>query len=368
MTILQSLNRWFDFPEFKKKLFYGVDNFTGTEPKWDESPLIYAKTQEHPTEKQMRRIEEGDLDEVLEEIGGTVCGSVSSSEIVISGQPRLTSQVTFFDPAMEARYEKGELSLSTGFFCTHDDDGKLIGKVRPNHVLVFDQKMAQPRDFGAMFLNSQNSNDGEDMTGNNETAAVHAGRAISEKNKSRIKALKDSLDAWWNELTAPVNEGDGTGGGSNPAEPVKPATPVGNQDDDRMSNDEKETKHNLEKALTAVAEKETVIANQTAEIEKLKADLAAVNAEQARIANEKKETDWQAVKNRFAPGLFADPKKESEIRTLYDNGGAAWTNFVLDIKNRKPTTEEGSENPPTGDTAPKQMTVGAFNAKKQNWE
>ena len=83
-TILQTLNRWMDFGE-GKRLFYGVENFEGTEPNWDKVPLIFALN--HPDVDQMRRIEKGELNQVLKEINGSLCGEITSSEVVMAGQP-----------------------------------------------------------------------------------------------------------------------------------------------------------------------------------------------------------------------------------------------------------------------------------------
>jgi len=268
-TILQTLNRWMDFGE-GKRLFYGVENFEGTEPNWDKVPLIFALN--HPDVDQMRRIEKGELNQVLKEINGSLCGEITSSEVVMAGQPRLSSRVSFFDPSMEARYNQGELSLSTGFFCFPGNDGHLQGKVRPNHVLVFKQdERNQPRDLGAMFLNKQDDNMPTDA------AVTHAGRVISEKNKSRFKAAVEALRSLYADWTGEGAENADLTWKKDEEEEKKkkesgPGTPpaAANKEGDGMGDIAETLKNELATANQTIKDKESAIANKDAEIETLK--------------------------------------------------------------------------------------------------
>ena len=375
-AILQSLNRWMEF-EGGKRLFYGVENFEGTEPNWDNAPLIFAKN--HPDVEQMRRIEGGEIDAVLEEMGGSICGKINSSSVVRAGQPRLTSQASFFDPAMEARYKKGELSLSTGFFCTPGNEGRIHGKVRPNHVLVFIQdERNQPRDLGAMFLNKKEEN----MT---DAAVTHAGRVISEKNKSKFKAVMESLRSLYSEWTG---EGEGNkcddddenkssanadltwkkkeeekkkkagseGSGAAPA--------AANKDGDEMGDTD--LKKELDLALIAKKEMETSLANKDAEIETLKKEKEALTNQVASFEQEKKDAAWTTFKNKLRPGFIPKPEDEAAKRKEFEDNPVGFMNAVLDHQMKPPTKEEGKTHTGEGDSAPK--GIGVFNAKTLKWE
>ncbi len=377
-TILQTLNRWMTF-ENGRKLFYGVENFEGTEPNWDNAPLIFAKN--HPDVEQMRRIEEGDIDSVLEEIGGAICGKINSSTVTRAGQPRLSSQISFYDPSMEARYNKGELSLSTGFFCSPGDDGSLHGKVRPNHVLVFIQdERTQPRDLGAMFLNKQEEN----MT---DAAVTHAGRVISEKNKSKFKAVMESLRSLYSEWTGEGQENkysddddEDNKSSSNAdltwkkkeekgkkkigSEGSGAAPAAANKDGDEMGDND--LKKELDLALTAKKEIETSLANKEAEIKKLQEENVALSNKVATFEKEKKDAAWVAFKNKLPPGFIPKPEDEPKVRESFEQDPVGFMNKVLDHKMKPPTKEEGKTHTGEGDTGPK--GIGVFNAKTLQWE
>jgi len=190
--ILQGLNRWMKYDN-GEEYFLDVKAFQGTEKAWDKVPVIFA--QEHPADFDLVNT---DLEAVLAQLKdyngrpGRECGSLSDTEVLIPGQPRLSSKITFTDPEVQDLYEEGKLSVSTGFACTLGDDGHLEGKVRPNHVLVFVvDDNSQPRDKAAMLLNLRKE---DDMN------ATHVGRVISEKNRSRFKQALDLLSSLFTEM------------------------------------------------------------------------------------------------------------------------------------------------------------------------
>ncbi len=365
-TILQTLNRWMDFGE-GKRLFYGVENFEGTEPNWDKVPLIFARN--HPDIEQMRRIEKGELNQVLKEINGSLCGEITSSEVVMAGQPRLSSMVSFFDPSMEARYNQGELSLSTGFFCFPGNDGHLQGKVRPNHVLVFKQdERNQPRDLGAMFLNKQDDNMPTDA------AVTHAGRVISEKNKSRFKAAVEALRSLYADWTGEGAENADLTWKKDEEEEKKkkesgPGTPpaAANKEGDGMGDIAETLKNELATANQTIKDKESAIANKDAEIETLKKEKEALVNQVNQFEKEKKDAAWTAFKNRLLPGFIPKPEDEPAKREEFEKDPVGFMNSVLDHQMKPPTQEEGKTHTGEGDNTAS-TGIGVWNAKTQKWE
>ena len=215
-AVLFTLNRWLLYG--KGRIFNAVENFEGTESAWDKVPLIYA--QEHPDPDLI----EEDLKKALESVQtgegktGQLCGSISNTEVVIPGQPRLESKITFSDPVVEKRYKAGELSLSIAYRCTESkqEKGHLTGKVKPNHILIFVQDDAnQPRDPGAMLLNK-----GEVAEVDNVTKFENTGRVISTANKSRFKQALDSL---WGLFAEMAGDGDENLQNAGPAVPPNPS-------------------------------------------------------------------------------------------------------------------------------------------------
>ena len=136
--------------ETEEQYFYATDNFEGTEAQWDVSPLIFAQT--HPNPSLVKK----DINAALKSVktidgqDGYICGAVVESKVIIPGQPRLSANIVFDDPKLETMYNEGKLALSSAFFCPNEPDGRLNGKVEPNHVLVFVQDdNNQPRDLGS---------------------------------------------------------------------------------------------------------------------------------------------------------------------------------------------------------------------------
>lgn len=206
-TILNTLNKWKAYAD--GQTYLAVENFLGTEPLWDQVPLIFA--QDHP-----------DCDLVSEDLAkalasvtdykgrpGSIPGYVSGTAVETSGQPRITLTTTFTDPEVQALYEAGVLSLSHGMYADEDEAGHLVGKVRPNHVLVFVQDQTnQPVDQGAMFL-SKNTNGG---AGVKQFTGI--GKVISEKRRGVLKAALDTIMSLYDEMTGGSSDDTGTPGKS----------------------------------------------------------------------------------------------------------------------------------------------------------
>jgi hypothetical protein len=360
-TILQALNRWMNYDN-GLKIYLDAEAFQGTESLWDAVPLIFA--QDHPEDFALVDTDlEAALNTVKDYQGnpGTVCGALTSTNVQIPGQPRLTSQVSFTDPAVQDLYQQGKLSLSTGFTCNVGNDGHLTDKVRPNHVLVFvqDEKF-QPRDKAAMFLNTEHiKEDTMDVT--------NAGRVISDKNQSRFKQAVDALTTLFNEMTGIVSDNKKkTCENTGPSLPAKtPDIPATNQDKDNGSDEmaETELKNQIDAANTTIAAKDTEIVNRDAEIKTLKERNLELSNTLAAAEQAKKDAAWTDLKNKLPPGLVDTPEKETKLREMEP---MALANMIAGLKMKAPTAEEGLQHPPAGKETPVKNTgIGTWDAKNR---
>lgn len=394
-TILNTLNKWKAYAD--GQTYLAVENFLGTEPLWDQVPLIFA--QDHP-----------DCDLVSEDLAkalasvtdykgrpGSIPGYLSGTAVETSGQPRITLTTTFTDPEVQALYEAGVLSLSHGMYADEDEAGHLVGKVRPNHVLVFVQDQTnQPVDQGAMFL-SKNTNGGarvKQFTG--------IGKVISDKNRSRFKQALDSLTALFSEMVPATDETpivgadypwdtciqDQRDAGYDEETAAKICAAIKNQTvkhameyglaktetearalvakkvhDDKLfaylagrvgelSRKAKESSKQenekmdpeLEKQLAAMkTENERLtkeLTDATAKIAKMEAD-AAEAAKAAKLA--KQEEDWKVAKTVLDVGLIHKPEDEAAKKVEFIDNPAAFMAKYCAKKPVDPKKEDGTQ-------------------------
>jgi hypothetical protein len=368
-TILQALNRWMDYEDkdgTKFKIFLDTEAFQGTEAAWDVSPPIFA--QEHPEDF---ALVESDIEAALNTVKdyegnpGSVPGTLTETKVVIPGQPRLTSRITFTNPKMQGLYDEGKLSLSTGFTCDVGNDGHLVGKVRPNHVLVFvqDDKI-QPRDKAAMFLNAEHIQ--EDYM-----EATHAGRVISDKNQSRFKQAVDALTALFNEMTGTSASDYKKSENTGPSLPAKtPDIPATNQDKDKRADEmaEAELKNQIEAANTTIAAKDAEIVNRDAKIKTLEDKNLELSNTLAAADKARKDAAWTELKNTLPKGLI-DVEKDTIggfTPETADKDPLAFANKIAAVKMKAPTQVEGDEHPPAEKGTPVVNTgIGTWDAKNR---
>ena len=144
-AILQTLNRVIS------GVCFSVTPFAESVNAWEGIPVIYA--QDHPD---MHALMSDPLAE-LARIGGRKVGIVTNPRIERAGHPRLMADTQIYDPVVNDLIDKGQASLSTGFYAT-DNNYKITGNVIPNHLLVFKESLFdQPRDLGSGFLNKNSS-------------------------------------------------------------------------------------------------------------------------------------------------------------------------------------------------------------------
>lgn len=280
VVIAQTLNQWRDYtgPDGKvKQLYFGVDNFKGTEPEWDNTPLIYSD-KAHPSVAY--RI---DPNAALTSSGGKVVGSFSDASTVLNGTPRFEGSFSFSDPEVQALHDAGELQFSTGFYSDIDDDGRLKGKVSPDHILVFKKSRdgLQPQDKGAMFLNATVSK----MTENTSDIA-----GLFTQILAAIKSL------------SPAKE----------KATVTNATEVPTMTDE-LTNKIAVLNATIETQTSALTEKDAMIAELTGKVQ-------AFEAERTQALEAKADADWQNIKtNVLAPGLTATPELEAEQKAAWQS-------------------------------------------------
>jgi hypothetical protein len=219
-TILNTLNKWKNYAD--GPAYLAVENFLGTEPLWDKVPLIFA--QEHPDND----LVESDLPAALASVKdykgrpATIPGFVSDTSVETQGQPRIRLKTTFTDPEVQALYDAGLLALSHGLYADKDEADHLVGKVRPNHVLVFVQDAQnQPVDQGSMFLSKQSGGDlMQQFQG--------IGKKISEAHRQKFKSALDTLHGLLNEmLNVKEDDLDAKGTASVPQNPSGYGTSTG---------------------------------------------------------------------------------------------------------------------------------------------
>ena len=216
-AILQGLNQWLPTPhEWVKggKTYLGVRNFTGTEPAWDQVPLIYVPgAPKHPSNRGLRE----NLEAEVARVGGRLAGRMAGTTLHQAGTPRLSSLLVFSDPEVQQLHAEGNLGLSTGFDSFTFPSGHLAGTVEPSHVLLFDLRHGTPpNDPRTMFLNLGDPDMADDAetrglltrilsilerpaaappAAHTNTAPADTARLIEQANLEKAKTEKELADA-----------------------------------------------------------------------------------------------------------------------------------------------------------------------------
>ena len=285
-------------------VFYDAKHFAPTADRWNSVPVIYVETgpgepAEHP------RFEDV-VTRTLPAKFRTV-GSVSAAHLTETGEKVLKGAIAFSDPAIAAKANAGELSLSTGLASPETPDPRLPGATRiagpvtPNHVLVFDRGACPncyPNDSGAMFHNLQEPDMPDDET------------------KGLLKRIADALTK----------------------------TPEPPQQYNNLAEIE-----SLKKELDAEKAK-------TAELVNLKQEIATLKAEKATA---EKDAKWNAMKANLPEGWLG--AKEPETRKEFEADPGAFALKVVAFKHTQPG-EKAAEGSGVGQSAD-----GAESTKKQQF-
>jgi hypothetical protein len=273
-------------------VFYDSKHFAPTVDHWNTVPVIYVETEpgkpaEHPQFKDV-------ITRTLPAKFRTV-GSVSAAHLTETGEKVLKGAIVFSDPAIAAKANAGELSLSTGLASPEAPDPRLPGATRiagpvtPNHILVFDRGACPncyPNDSGAMFHNLQEPDMPDDET------------------KGLLKRIADAL--------------------TKTPEPVQ-----------HVNLTEFE---NLKKELDAEKAKTAELANLKQELETLKAEKATAE----------KDAKWNAMKANLPEGWLG--AKEPETRKEFEADPGAFALKVVAFKNTQPG-EKAAEGSGVGQSA-----------------
>lgn len=296
--ILQSLNRAIKYgtPEKPISIFYGVDNFTGTESAWDVTPAIYVADGTHPDMSLFSR----DPQAALAKVKGRPAGTLAKSQVLVPGQPRLQSQITFSDPEVASLYTSGELGLSTALYAS-EKGGALSGKVVPNHVLLFKAGKTQPRDYGAMFLNSENS----ESNGGSDT----------------VEKIDDVLTNFSNSLKNLF-----VGQSIDPAG----STPATDPEADKK----------LALANAALQSKDAEILAEKAAKEAAELALANTKTEIETFRQAEADKKWTELKNTIIPPAFVKTTTdEKTLREMYNADRDGFYHKIMNVQKKAPGTD-----------------------------
>lgn len=316
-VILQALNRYLIYgsEEKQEKIFYGVENFEGTEPAWDVTSIIFQEDGQHPDLAEF----ELQPEQALKKINGRRAGRLAGSKVLRGpGQPRLTGKINFSDPEVERLYNAGELALSTALYA-RTKDGRLDGKVRPNHILLFRPGKTQPRDLGSMFLNSifLESND--------------------PKEGFSIDKLDKILSDFTNSIKGMVGGGNGGGDGNGGGE--------GDGGKGGPGGDGGEGGGRLALANAALESKDIEIKNLKSKLEEKDKELKNTQDDLEKFKQAEADRVWTGLKNStIPPGLIENKEKEAALRQLYNTDRDGFYQKILAVAGKAPNKgKEGKE-------------------------
>jgi outer membrane murein-binding lipoprotein Lpp len=206
--------------------------------------------------------------------------------------PRVSAQVVLDDTEARNFADKRLLGLSDAFDARISPDGKITGKIEPNHVLLF-LKCAQksdgfcgiPNDRGATFNNLK----GTENMADDETKGMLS--KIMEAVSPKENPLQKAVD----NLTAEVQKRDAQ------------------------------------------------IDALTKEVTALKADKQALDNLRAEQEKTKKDAQWAQIKNLYKPGMFHKPEDEAARRAEFENDPVVFQLAnVGNLQTAKPTPAQGA--------------------------
>lgn len=315
-VILQALNRYIPYERDNKtvKVYYGLDNFTGTEPGWNKAHVFFQEDGTHPDMADVVRDPEG----AIKRVNGRRAGALLNSLVLPGpGQPRLKSYIQFMDPEVAALYAAGELGVSTALY-SKLEQGKLSGKVVPNHVLLFRTGKTQPRDLGSMFLNS-------DFLESNDP-----------KEGEKIDKLDEILNGFTNSLKGLFNSGGpgGNGGGGDGGQGGNGGGPGGNGPGGPGGEGGDGGKEALANALQI---KDAELKAGKDREATLTQELKNTQETLQKFQNAEADRTWTALKNTtIPPGLVETKEKEAALRELYNTDRDGFYQKILKVKGNAP--------------------------------
>ena len=306
-AILQTLDRK------SNGVFLTKEHFEPTVDAWNDVPLIFA--QEHPDPEKWNRDPEAELKRVK---GRLVDGRARDTRIELTGHPRLMTVFDLHDKEIEDGIENGEISTSNGFWAKHDD--KLLGTVRPHHILFFREKRdgPVPGDGGAFILNTTDEAKQERITPIERLKAMLLGGSEREKDHEEVidmadEALKEMLAA---------------------------------------------ARTDLAKAQETIAKLQEQLAGMGAASKEKDEEIANLKQANLEFVKRERDAEWEDFKSKHIPPGMIAGDKEKEARKLFDERPLAFMSRVLEF--RKDSADEDGEEPmefTTGKGKPRKVKV-----------
>ena len=276
---------------------------------WSGIPVIYAQ----PHDGVLRHPNAADVTARTLSPNYRIVGRIDSAALETHGEPVLRAVMQIDDAELNERAAKGLLSLSTGFsgqIANIKDQESLVGKIQPNHVLIFDRGACPncfPNDNGARFENTC-----ERSTMTDETPTADAENRLFK----RLSEILDNLKSPEQHAEQPT--------------PTAPTEAANNVTEDTAPA-------GVENMAT-----EEEIRNITAERDDLKAKLEALeNA--ARI--EKADRTWAELKNSLPVGWLGE--KEAATRAEFEADPAAFAVKVVKFNAENAQTTKPAEGTQT---------------------
>lgn len=281
---LQTLETRHPHPNYPDGVYYAPENFEGTEREWESDGLAVfvppGQKVQHVDHAAFARDPHGEA----ARLGYYIAGRLNNTLIAPDdqGKPRVTSQVLFTDPEAEKFASKRQLGLSSAFDAAITPDGKMSGKIVPNHVLFFlkcagksDGFCGIPNDKGSGFNNLES------------TMADESTTTMLEKILGHVTPKENPLQKTVDNLQSEIEKRD------------------------------------------------VQIDALTKENEALKADKARVDNVLAEQEKTRKDTQWAAVKNLYQPVMFHKPEDEAAHRLSFEKDPVAFQ--LANVGNLAPT-------------------------------
>ena len=293
-VILQRLNAYHN--NNGKQVYYSRESFLNVDA-WQNIPLIFKATAGET--ESINHPDYTDVGTGQYAPGERVVGSVQEAFVSDYGAPTLRALLAITDPEVEQIARNGKLGLSTAFLCEEIQEGdsedavRLIGEVKPNHVLLFEEGACPncwPNDGAAMFENIQSG----------ETAR------IEPETRGFIKSLYNKFFGIQKNNTQPEQM-------QNPAkvpESNNDSGDVPEEEPEKVKEKIKMEDENLNKEINALKQQVAELTNTIAE-----RDCTITEMKDAEVQRAK-DAQWATLKNTLPAGWLGE--REAETRAAYE--------------------------------------------------
>ena len=327
-AILQTLERWipgYDVGKGKEGyVYFSKEPFEKTIDDWNGTDLVFGT--EHPNMKLFT----SNPEEALKRVNARIIGKLSKAEIETAGHPRLIGTLKIDDEEVSELYDKGKLSLSTGFIAPINEEYRISGKTIPNHILLFEEDgITQPKDHGALILNM--------------AEIKNEGKILSAKNETELKAIaegvKKEFDRLWTFLkgitTAKENKKE-----------------VENQE--RNLNLEEEEMEKVEELTSKLETTKTELTNKTSkfetatkahedEVKGYKEKIAEFENKEAEKVKAERDAQFEQIVAKLPPGMTHKEEDKVALRAKFDNDPTKLMAELMSLEHKEGTGEEGNE-------------------------